>query len=205
MTQQAGLSKTVIIIALAVAAAVAAAVVLFSGDGDGPGGGTDKGSTTSSTTTTPGPTSTALVPKTTAGATTTTTLRKPAYTEKAVALAKAREALKNGIDPAEAVKLAKNLPDSEEKPDAVFLLLEYAADNGDMDAAVEVGRFYDPTDDIPSGSIRKNAAQAYGWYKDALFEGSQAAKEKLARLKKWVEQHAARGDVKAKELLKRWK
>lgn len=202
MTQQAGLSKTLIIVAIAVAAAAVAAFVMFSGDD---GGGSGNGPVEPATTTTPQPTITALIPKTTAGATTTTTLRKPAYTDKAVALAKAREALKKGIDPAEAVKLAKNLPDSDEKPDAVFLLLEYAADSGDMDAALEVGRFYDPTDDIPSGSIQKNASQAYDWYKDALFEGRKAAEAKLTRLKKWVEQHAAQGDKKAKELLKRWK
>ncbi len=137
--------------------------------------------------------------------TTTTTLRPPAYPADAPALNRAREALRKDIDPAEAVALARELPDSPELPDAQFLLLEYAAEKGNPEAALAVGCFYDPAYKGPSGTIRKNAATAYEWYQVALAAGLDEARKRLAELRRWVEQEAAQGSGEAKELLKSWR
>ena len=128
----------------------------------------------------------------------------PSYTPDAPALERARKALREGISPEEAVALAKSLPESPERADAAFLLLEYAADNGHAEAALAVARYYDPTDDEPSGTIRKNAESAYGWYTDALAGGQEAAKSRLAQLRRWVEEQAGQGSIEARELLNTW-
>ncbi len=54
----------------------------------------------------------------------------PSYGPNAPVIEQARKALREGIDPAGAVALSKTLPESPERPDAVFLLLEYAAEEG---------------------------------------------------------------------------
>ena len=135
----------------------------------------------------------------------TATPPPPAYPPDAPVLEQARKALRDGIDPAEALAKAKSLPESPERPDAVFLLLEYAADSGNAEAALAVGGFYDPTDDEPSGTIRKNAVTAYEWYQEALDGGQEEAKNRLAKLRQWVEEQAAQGSGEARELLKRWR
>ncbi|MBW2657768.1 MAG: hypothetical protein JRC59_08745, partial [Deltaproteobacteria bacterium] len=92
----------------------------------------------------------------------------PSYTPDAPVLEKARKALREGITPEAALALAKALPESPERRDAAFLLLEFAADSGNAEAALAVARYYDPTDKAPSGTIRKNPETAYGWYTEAL-------------------------------------
>ena len=129
----------------------------------------------------------------------------PSYTPDAPVLEQARQALREGISPEEALALAGSLPESPEKADAAFLLLEYAADSGNADAALAVGRYYDPTDKEPSGTIRKNPQTAYGWYQDALAGGQQKAKPRLAELRRWVEAQATEGSKEARELLNAWR
>jgi TPR repeat protein len=129
---------------------------------------------------------------------------EPSYPPDAPVLEKAREALREGIDPAQAVTLAKSLPDRPERADAAFLLLEYAAEMGNPEAALSVGRYYDPADDGPSGTIRKNPASAYEWYLAARDGGQEEAKNHLSRLRKWVEQEALKGSSEAWELLDKW-
>jgi TPR repeat protein len=128
----------------------------------------------------------------------------PSYTPDAPALEKARKALREGISPEDAVTLAKSLPESPERADAAFLLLEFAADSGNAEAALAVARYYDPTDTEPSGTIRKNPESAYGWYTEALAGGQETAQSRLAQLRRWVEEQAGRGSVEARELLNIW-
>ena len=87
----------------------------------------------------------------------------PSYSPNAPVIEQARKALREGIDPTGAVALSKTLPESPERADAAFLLLEYAAEEGHAEAALAVGRYYDPTEDGPSGSIRKNPETAHDW------------------------------------------
>jgi len=129
----------------------------------------------------------------------------PSYTPDAPVLEQARQALREGITPEAALALAKSLPESPERADAAFLLLEFAADGGNAEAALAVGRYYDPTDETPSGTIRKNPETAYGWYRDALKGGQENAKANLAQLHSWVEKQASEGSYEARELLNNWR
>ena len=128
----------------------------------------------------------------------------PSYTPDAPALEKARKALRDGMSPEEALALANSLPESPERADAAFLLLEFAADSGNAEAALAVARYYDPTDKAPSGTIRKNPETAYGWYTEALAGGQETAKTRLAQLHSWVEEQANQGSYEARELLNTW-
>ena len=101
--------------------------------------------------------------------------------------------------------MAKSLPESPERADAAFLLLEYAADSGLAEAAMAVAQFYDPTDKEPSGTIRKNAETSYGWYLEAMAGGQDDAKTRLAQLRRWVEEQANAGSIEARELLNTWR
>ena len=129
----------------------------------------------------------------------------PSYTPDAPVLEKARKALREGITPEAALALANSLPESPERRDAAFLLLEFAADSGNAEAALAVARYYDPTDKAPSGTIRKNPETAYGWYTEALAGGQENAKIRLAQLRSWVEEQANQGSYKARELLNTWR
>ena len=129
----------------------------------------------------------------------------PSYTPDAPVLEKARKALLEGITPEAALALAKALPESPERRDAAFLLLEFAADSGNAEAALAVARYYDPTDKAPSGTIRKNPETAYDWYSEALAGGQENAKTRLAQLRSWVEEQANLGSYEARELLKTWR
>ena len=101
--------------------------------------------------------------------------------------------------------MAKTLPESPERADAAFLLLEYAADSGLAEAALAVARYYDPTSDEPSGTIRKNPETAYAWYMEAKAGGQDDANTWLVQLRGWVEQRAGEGSVEARELLNTWR
>jgi TPR repeat protein len=129
----------------------------------------------------------------------------PSYTPDAPALERAREALREGITPEEALALANSLPESPERADAAFLLLEFAAEGGNSEAALAVARYYDPTDTAPSGTIRKNPETAYSWYKQARAGGQENAEIRLAQLRSWVEGQANEGSYEARELLKSWR
>lgn len=129
----------------------------------------------------------------------------PSYTPDAPVLEQARQALREGITPEAALALAKSLPESPERADAAFLLLEFAADAGNAEAALAVGRYYDPTDETPSGTIRKNPETAYGWYTEALTGGQEDARIRLAQLRSWVEEQANQGAYEARQLLNTWR
>jgi len=129
----------------------------------------------------------------------------PTYTPDAPVLEKARDALKKGITPEGALALEKSLPESPERADAAFLLLEYAADSGNAEAALAVGRYYDPTEKQPSGTIRKNPETAYDWYRIALKGGQPEAQRRLEQLHQWLEEQARQGSRQARELLNTWR
>ncbi len=129
----------------------------------------------------------------------------PTYTPDAPALERAREALREGITPDEAMAMANAMPESPERADAAFLLLEYAADSGNAAAALAVGRYYDPTDKAPSGTIRKNPETAYNWYSDAAAGGQADAQTRIAQLRAWVEEQASQGSSEAQNLLDAWR
>jgi hypothetical protein len=127
----------------------------------------------------------------------------PSYQPDAPVLEQARTALREGITPGDAVLLARSLPESPERSDAAFLLLEYAAESGNAEAAEQVARYYDPSDETPSGTIQKNPEIAYEWYKKAS-DGGQDTREQLNRLHRWVELQAKQGSKEARLLLKNW-
>ena len=129
---------------------------------------------------------------------------EPSYEPDAPVLEQARQALRDGITPAAALAMVTTLPDKPERADAAFLLLEYAADSGNADAALAVGAYYDPSLDLPSGSIRKDPTRAYEWYQTALAGGQAESKDRLDGLHRWVVASAAGGSADAQVLLETW-
>ncbi len=129
----------------------------------------------------------------------------PPYSPDAPLLEQVRDTMRKGIDPEDAVALAKSLPQKPERADAAFILLEYAAETGNGEAAKYVARYYDPTDDLPSGTIRKNPEIAYGWYQKALAGGHEDVQLNMAKLRIWVEEQANQGSNEARQLLKDWR
>jgi hypothetical protein len=128
----------------------------------------------------------------------------PSYEPDAPLLEQVREAMRKGIDPADALAMAKSLPDKPERADAAFILLEYAAEAENGEAALEVGRYFDPTYAGDSGTIFKDPEVAHDWYQLALSQGLFEADIHLSDLKEWVTKQAAEGSYEARELLRNW-
>ena len=128
----------------------------------------------------------------------------PPYSTDAPLLEQVREAMRKGIDPEDAMALAKSLPQKPERADAAFILLEYAAEAGHAEAALIVARYYDPTSIDDSGTIIKDPAAAYEWYQVALSGGQLEAQNHLSDLRQWVQKKAAQGSREARELLTSW-
>ena len=128
----------------------------------------------------------------------------PSYAPDAPLLEQVREAMRKGIDPDSALAMAKSLPDKPERADAAFILLEYAAEAENGEAALAVARYFDPTYGGDSGTILKDPEVAYDWYQLALSQGLDEADIHISNLKQWVTKQAAEGSYKARELLKNW-
>ena len=128
----------------------------------------------------------------------------PSYTPDAPLLEQVREAMRKGLDPDGALAMAKTLPDKPERADAAFILLEYAAEAQNGEAALEVARYFDPTYAGDSGTIVKDPEVAYDWYQLALSEGLFEAEIHISNLKQWVQKQADDGSYQARELLKEW-
>jgi hypothetical protein len=128
----------------------------------------------------------------------------PSYAPDAPLLEQVREAMRKGIDPDSALAMAKSLPNKPERADAAFILLEYAAEAENGEAALEVGRYFDPTYAGDSGTIVKDPEVAYDWYQLALSQGFLEADIHISNLKQYVTKQAAEGSYKARELLKNW-
>jgi hypothetical protein len=67
-----------------------------------------------------------------------------------------------------------------------------------------VGEYYDPSLDLPSGSIRKNATHAFEWYQISLAGGHTESENRLTNLRQWVVARAENGAADAQALLKSW-
>lgn len=125
-------------------------------------------------------------------------------------LAQARKQLQANADAAQNLALARSL--QEQKPadpaiaaqsaDAVFLLVEDAAQKGSAEAMLVLGQYFDPADTAPKGSIQPDAKQAFYWYTQARAGGhSEAADKALTALRVWAEPAAAQGNKTAQEVL----
>ncbi|WP_300717422.1 sel1 repeat family protein [uncultured Desulfovibrio sp.] len=136
----------------------------------------------------------------------------PAATEPAPAalppLQQAREHLRGTADPETSLKLALPLRTQQagvEESDAAFLLLEDAAQKGNVEAMFLVGQFYDPQASLPRGSLPADMSQAKHWYESAKAKGHAGADKALADLHRRVEAEAAKGNAEAAFLLRDWK
>ncbi|MEG2139159.1 MAG: hypothetical protein RRY20_00025 [Bilophila sp.] len=114
--------------------------------------------------------------------------------------------------PQQALALARTLPKvTSEDQDAVFLLMEMAAEGGIAEAMLETARYYNPADTTPSGSIVKDAEQAFIWYTEAAAkartstapETVPAVADGLASLRDWLKTQAETGSAEAANLLKK--
>jgi TPR repeat protein len=128
----------------------------------------------------------------------------PPYSPDAPLLEQVRKAMRKGIDPNDAVVLAKSLPQKPERADAAFILLEYAAEAGHSEAALIVAGYFDPTSTEDSGTIIKDPAAAYEWYQVALSGGQPEAQNHLSDLRQWLQKEAAQGSREAREVLTNW-
>jgi len=128
----------------------------------------------------------------------------PPYSPDAPLLEQVRDTMRKGIDPEDAVALAKSLPQKPERADAAFILLEYAAEAGHAEAALIVARYFDPTSTDDSGTIIKDPEAAYEWYQMALSAGLPEAQNHLSDLRQWVQKEAAQGSRVAREVLTNW-
>ena len=117
------------------------------------------------------------------------------------AMVQAREHLAGKADPAESVKLARTLREDRDGADASFLLVEDAAQKGDAEAMLLTGGYFDPVDNAPVGSIKKDPAEALSWYKKAKAAGNAEADARIAALRAWAQAEAAKGSPEAKNLL----
>ena len=127
----------------------------------------------------------------------------PARSVNSPSLQRARELLRTGVSPEQAVEAAKSMHTTE-GADGAFLLLEDAAQKGAPVAMLGLARFYDPADAAPKGSIRPDPEQARAWYNMAKDKGLSAADDKLKALRAWAEAVKDK-DQQAQRLLKSWK
>lgn len=114
--------------------------------------------------------------------------------------------------PQQALELARTLPrTASDDQDAVFLLMEMAAEGGVPEAMLETARYYNPADTTPSGSIVKDAEQAFVWYTEAAAKAGTttdpatvpAVADGLASLREWLRKQAEAGSSEAANLLKK--
>ncbi len=122
-----------------------------------------------------------------------------------------REFLRKDNTGTASLDLAKNLSTSldenasEESLDAIFLLLEDAAQKNIPAAMLSLAKYYDPNNTDPKGSIIPDAREAYTWYKKALDNGEAEASKRLEALHTWLQEAAKGGSKQAEDLLKQWK
>lgn len=139
----------------------------------------------------------------------------PAPAERTLALAREMLAAK---PPAAEARAAGEAHLAAKDLEGGFLLLRYAAENGDLPAAVAVGGLYDPaTWSAESSPLpAPNAEQAAGWYRRAAEAGDAEAEYRLGMVLRsgrteapdgpeqavgWLRKAAEQGHAKAKETL----
>ncbi|MES9939143.1 MAG: hypothetical protein ABW105_20630 [Candidatus Thiodiazotropha sp. 6PLUC1] len=87
-----------------------------------------------------------------------------------------------------------------------YLLLFYAAREGDGQAAFALASLYDP-DHFKEGNVLLEKAdifQAHKWYREAAKQQIVGAQERLDKLRRRSEQQAKSGDPSAQRLLLNW-
>lgn len=126
--------------------------------------------------------------------------------------AQVRAFMQSKGSPQQALELARTLSrTTSEDQDAVFLLMEMAAEGGVPEAMLETARYYNPADTTSSGSIVKDAEQAFVWYTEAAAKAGTAADpatvpaiaDGLASLREWLQKQAESGSFEAASLLKK--
>ncbi|MBV2089795.1 MAG: hypothetical protein KUF72_02780 [Candidatus Thiodiazotropha sp. (ex Ctena orbiculata)] len=87
-----------------------------------------------------------------------------------------------------------------------YLLLFYAAREGDGQAAFALASLYDPKHFQPGNALleKADAYQAYKWYSKATEQQIPEAQIRLDRLRNEIEKQAEAGDPAAKRLLLNW-
>ncbi|MEW8027352.1 MAG: hypothetical protein AB2792_02535 [Candidatus Thiodiazotropha sp.] len=87
-----------------------------------------------------------------------------------------------------------------------YLLLFYAAREGDATAAFSLASMHDPNHFTEGNPLldKPNPYQAHKWYSAAADKGLTKATERLNRLRKATEEQAKKGDLAAKRLLLNW-
>ncbi len=124
-------------------------------------------------------------------------------------LASARELLSKNDTGEKSHELATSLKpqvgNDANAQDAVFLLLEDAAQKGVGGAMRELGDYYDPSTSTPKGSIMPDGQEARSWYTKAQEAGDANADAALQNLRTWAEEEAKKGNATAKSLLESWK
>lgn len=117
-------------------------------------------------------------------------------------------ALRSGsgeIDYGQAYDRAREFHEAGRLADAQLLYF-FAARGNHAQAAFDLATMYDPTRYSHESSLmdKPDAFQAYKWYKQALENGANAAVERLAALRTWAEEAAAKGDTAAEQVLLQW-
>ncbi|MCU7935540.1 MAG: hypothetical protein KZQ99_11755 [Candidatus Thiodiazotropha sp. (ex Dulcina madagascariensis)] len=87
-----------------------------------------------------------------------------------------------------------------------YLLLFYAARNGDGQAAFSLAGLHDPNHFVKGGSLleKPDPYQAHKWYTMAAAQGVTKAQQRLKILRSNMEEQAKRGDLTAKRLILNW-
>jgi hypothetical protein len=129
---------------------------------------------------------------------------KPTYAPDAPVLEQARQALREGITPADALAMAATLPEKPERADAAFFFWN-------MPRRVEMPRRQWPWESImtpasicPAVAFVRIQPHAFEWYQIALEGGHTESRNRLTDLRRWVVASAENGAADAQALLETW-
>jgi TPR repeat protein len=109
------------------------------------------------------------------------------------------------LEPAEMVRQATAFQQAGRLTDA-YLLLFYAARQGDGEAAFAFATLHDPNHFLSGNSLLEapDSLQAYKWYSLAATHKVPQAEQRLQALRGALEKQAAGGDTAARRLLLNW-
>ena len=112
---------------------------------------------------------------------------------------------KQSLGPAEMVQQADSYQQAGHLTDA-YLLLFYAARQGDGEAAFALASLHDPNHFVPGSSLLESpdSLQAYKWYSQAAAQKIPQAQQRLQDLHSTLEKQATAGDPAARRLLLNW-